>query len=392
MKDRLFGVKPIQATLVCLIIAVQSLFANDPYTVVYSFTGIGTDGANPMGSLTLDGTALIGMTSAGGTSTDGTIFSYTPGGTGYQPIYSFGGGTDGDQPHHGFPTVSGNTIYGTTLIGGSGNGNVYSIGTDGSNYTNLYSFSGTGTDGLQPHGVELAPVGSTLYGMTSGMNGTASVTNGTIFSYNTASSTFTNLVSFTGSSGSYPGSQPHTGLLRSGTMLYGMTFLGGNGTNNGTIFSYDTANSTFKNLVSFPGTSGGYIGANPAGDLIQGPNNLLYGITSAGGTTNNGTIFSYNPADGSLTTLYSFSGTDGSTPWGQLTLNGTTLFGTTSEGGNSNNGTIFSYNTDGSGFNSLLSFNGTDGSTPMGSLTLDGTSLFGTTLPVQPTAPKFNEK
>ncbi|MEI6071522.1 MAG: choice-of-anchor tandem repeat GloVer-containing protein [Verrucomicrobiae bacterium] len=345
--NRLFGVKIIHATLVSLIVAlsaVSSLFADNPYKVVYLFTGISTDGANPMGSLTLDGSALIGMTSAGGTSAYGTIFSYNTDGTGYQPIYSFGRGANGDQPHHGYPIVSGNTIYGTTLIGGSGNGNVYSIGTNGLNYTNLYSFSGTGTDGLQPHGVELALIGSTLYGMTSGMNGTASVTNGTIFSYNTASSTFTNLVSFTGSSGSYPGAQPHTGLLRSGTTLYGMTFLGGNGTNNGTIFSYDTANSTFKNLVSFTGTSGSYIGANPAGDLIQGPNNLLYGVTSAGGNaTNSGTIFSYNPADGTLTTLYLFSGTDGSTPMGSLTLDGASLFGTTYAGGNNNDGVIFSY-------------------------------------------------
>ncbi len=382
--NRLFEVKPslIRATLVCLMVALSagpSLLADDPYKVVYSFTGISADGANPMGSLTLDGSTLIGMTSAGGTSSNGTIFSYSTGGTGYQTIYSFGGGTAGNQPHHGFPTVSGNTIYGMTLFGGSGNGNVFSIGTDGSSYTNLYSFSGTSTDGQQPHGVELAKSGSTLYGMTSGMNGAASATDGTLFSYNTANGSFTTLVSFTGSSGSYPGSQPHTGLLRSGTTLYGMTYLGGNGTDNGTLFSYDTTNSTFKNLVSFTGTSGSYIGANPAGDLIQGPDNLLYGVTSAGGTNGNGTVFSYDTADGSFTTLFSFNGTNGATPWGQLTLTGTTLFGTTAQGGSSNKGTLFSIHTDGSGFESLLSFTGTNGAVPMGSLTLDGTSLYGTT-------------
>jgi len=39
--NRLYGVKPIHATLVCQLVAmsVGSLFADYPYAVVYSFTG-----------------------------------------------------------------------------------------------------------------------------------------------------------------------------------------------------------------------------------------------------------------------------------------------------------------------------------------------------------------
>ncbi len=41
-------------------------------------------------------------------------------------------------------TISGATLYGTTIDGGSsGVGNIFSVGTDGTSYQSLLSFSGT---------------------------------------------------------------------------------------------------------------------------------------------------------------------------------------------------------------------------------------------------------
>lgn len=82
--------------------------------------------------------------------------------------------------------------------------------------------------------------------------------------------------------------------------------------------------------------------------------------------------------------LVSFSGSSGSylgaNPSDNLTLNGSTLYGTTANSGaNGNYGTIFSVNTDGGGFQTLLSFSGSNGSNPYGGLTLDGSTLYGTT-------------
>jgi len=63
--------------------------------------------------------------------------------------------------------LSGNTLYGTTASGGSsGNGTVFAVNTDGSVFTNLYSFTG-GNDGGAPR-AGLILSGNTLYGTTTG--------------------------------------------------------------------------------------------------------------------------------------------------------------------------------------------------------------------------------
>ena len=64
---------------------------------------------------------------------------------------------------------------------------------------------------------------------------------------------------------------------------------------------------TLSTVVSFNGASG----ANPQSPLIQATDGNFYGTTLQGGATNNGTIFKITPT-GTLTTLYSFGGADGS--------------------------------------------------------------------------------
>jgi uncharacterized repeat protein (TIGR03803 family) len=94
-------------------------------------------------------------------------------------------------------------------------------------------------------------------------------------------------------------------------------------------------------LFSF---TGGTVGLSPsAGVIFQG--GILYGTTGAGGTSNFGTLFSYNLSTNTLTTLYSFRGqpTDGQFPTAGLIFQGGILYGTTALGGSSNFGTLFSY-------------------------------------------------
>ena len=51
---------------------------------------------------------------------------------------------NGKDPNFGSLALSGTTLYGMTVEGGSsGDGNVFSLGTNGSGYQNLLSFSGT---------------------------------------------------------------------------------------------------------------------------------------------------------------------------------------------------------------------------------------------------------
>jgi uncharacterized repeat protein (TIGR03803 family) len=81
--------------------------------------------------------------------------------------------------------------------------------------------------------------------------------------------------------------------------------------------------------------------AQPTGALVLAPSGIYYGITPAGGASNYGTVFSLD-TEGTITVLYSFSGSDGNFPFGPLTLGSDgNLYGTTEFGGSSIYGTVF---------------------------------------------------
>ncbi len=180
--------------------------------------------------------------------------------------------------------------------------------------------------------------------------------------------------------GAGDGANPHfTQLVEDGDTLYGMTQYGGD-TDRGTIFKMNSDGSGFTLLHEFEGDT--YDGQYPLGSLTL-DGSTLYGMTQYGGDSDRGTIFKVDTNGGKFTLLHEFAGgeNDGSEPRNSLTLDGSTLYGMTRNGGDSNNGTIFKIGTDGSGYSLLHEFAGgaSDGSQPWGNLTLDGASLYGMT-------------
>ena len=184
------------------------------------------------------------------------------------------------------------------------------------------------------------------------------------------------------------GTVPEASLTVSGSMLYGMTSIGGSN-DNGTIFEINTDGTGYKILHNF----GDFIGdgVNTQGyqpEHAQGSPALvgstLYGTTNSGGSNNAGTIFKINIDGTGYQVLYNFgSGTgDGSTPLASLTPVGSTLYGTTTYGGTGSEGTIFEINTDGTGYQVLYNFASVslDGIQPRAPLTLVGSTLYGTAL------------
>ena len=164
--------------------------------------------------------------------------------------------------------------------------------------------------------------------------------------------------------------------------FYGTTYEGG--TNNvGTVYQINT-NGVFTSLYSFIPE---FInGAYPFAGLVQGSDRNFFGTTVNGGTSGAGTVFKVS-ADGSLKTLYSFTGgNDGANPYAGLVQGSDGYFyGTTYYGGPYTNeygqgfGTAFKISTNGA-LTTLCSFTGDDGEYPLFSLVQCGDgNFYGTT-------------
>jgi uncharacterized repeat protein (TIGR03803 family) len=309
------------------------------FNVLHSFGTVMDDGEAPWGSLIVSGRTFYGMTAYGGANGYGAIFEFNTK-TGQDTVlYSFKGYSenDGEYPE-GSLILSGRTLYGMTSEGGPNDyGTIFEFNTKTGQYTVLHSFGTVTGDGETPYG-SLVLSGKTLYGMTGDGGAT---NNGTIFSFNTKTGQYTVLYSFKG--GTEDGGTPYGSLVVSGKNLYGMTGNGGANTE-GTIFSFNTKTGQCAVLHSFGSVTGD--GSNPYyGDNLILSGKTLYGMTTDGGTDDDGAIFSFNTKTGQYTVLHSFTGatTDGSVPYGSLILSGKHFYGMTENGGADDDGVLFSF-------------------------------------------------
>ena len=208
------------------------------FTVLHTFRP--RDGVSPQSTLVVSGNNLYGTTQpqvvAGST---GTLYTATLDGSTFSVLRTLtnGGVTVSGNYLTGL-LLNGNRLFGTTIAGSTNQqGTLFSVNTDGSEFSTFYSFSSTvsntNLDGARPQGALLL-VGDTLYG-TASTGGAHHF--GTLWSVNTNGSAFSTLYSFTAPrvGTNLDGAEPATGVVLSGTSLYGTAYFGGNG--NGTIYS-----------------------------------------------------------------------------------------------------------------------------------------------------------
>jgi len=146
-------------------------------TTLYYFTG-STDGRYPNPELALDdGGNLYGTTNQGGSCSSGVIFKVT--GAGQETVlHNFcSQKIDGGGPRAGLIRDGAGNLYGTTTVGGRGNGGVVFKLDPSGTYTVLYNFRG-GADGFAPFAVLTRDSAGNLYGTTpeGGTAGTATAT------------------------------------------------------------------------------------------------------------------------------------------------------------------------------------------------------------------------
>lgn len=376
---------------------IFSISTNGALKSLYSFTG-GADGLGVDSGVLPDASGnFYGAAPSGGTNGLGVVYKANTNGT-LAVLYTFGKVTngngfvvDGAEPECDLIRGKDGALYGTTSFGGSFNdGTVFRITTNGV-LTTLYSFgantdplSGTAMDGSFPLTGLIQASDNALYGTTSS-GGTQDLNfggDGTIFRI-TTNGAFSSLYSFgtlvDGSGNNLDGAFPQAALVQ-GTngLLYGTASAAGY-VGSGTVFQITTNGSLYV-IYTF----GGADGSTPNGRLLLLNDGYLYGTTSAGGSLDDGTVFKVvaaGPSIGTLTTLYNFSGPDGSSPFAGLTQAADgKLYGTTPIGGTNASGTVFRITTNGS-FASLFSFPQVDdGQNPSANLLLakDG-NFYGTT-------------
>ena len=248
------------------------------------------DGKYPIGLMQASNGNFYGVAANYGAHNNGTIFELSKSGV-FKVLYSFcaqANCVDGEEPYAGLMQASNGNLYGTTARGGAyGHGTVYEISPAGY-FRTIYSFcaQGTGcTDGDTPYAGLVEDINGNLYGTTYG-GGSGY---GNVFEI-TAAHKFILVHSFDNTDGSYPSAAL---ILASDGNLYGTTPFGSNGP--GTIFQI-TAGNEFNSLYTFCTCAG----TNPFGALLQATDGTFYGTTMGGGTSNNGTIFSFSTGLGPL--------------------------------------------------------------------------------------------
>jgi uncharacterized repeat protein (TIGR03803 family) len=184
--------------------------------------------------------------------------------------------------------------------------------------------------------------------------------------------TLTVMASFDGSDGA----RPAAGLVTDGLgNFFGTTSAGGD-SNDGTIFEWN-ANTGITALASLGDTDGD----GSFGSLVADGQGDFYGTIFPGdGSNDGGAIFEWNATSG-LKRLATFDTVNASGPLAGLLSDGEgNYYGTTQGGGANTGGTIYKWNTQ-SGITVLASFAGGNGQIPQCALVGDGQgNLYGTTV------------
>jgi len=328
---------------------------------------------------------LYGATSLGSTSqsnSSGTLFRIAVDGSNYTVLHRFQSygsvnasgspvNADGANPEAELVEGSDGFLYGVTRTGGpNGTGVVYKIAKDGSGFAVLHTFGAitsaadvtpvTNADGIGPVAPLAQAADGYFYGTAAagGANGVGTLFrvrfDGTGFE---VMRTFPALVaSTTTPATNVDGAVPLAGLTDGGDgRLYGVANQGGS-VGSGTIFALDPVGGVFSVLHNFDGTNG----ASPSSELLLAQDGKLYGTTASGGTNSSGnatlfgTIFSIARDGTGFTSLFSFSGNDGSNPSGRLLqLDASTFIGVTQSGGRCGQGTVYQFSLTGAKANGI---------------------------------------
>lgn len=314
------------------------LFEYNPVTSVYTKKfdfNVGNVGTHPYGGLLeAPNGKLYGLLYSGGASGLGTLYEFDPLTSACVIKVNFSGTANGAAPYGSLILASNGLLYGMTTSGGVySKGTVFEYDLTSNTLTKKIDFNPS-VNGSNPYGDLVEASNGKLYGLTKEGGSTGY---GTLFEFDISTSILTKKVDFTGLAN---GKWPYGSLIQAADgYLYGLTSEGG-GTTNGTLFRFDISIDTFTKMMDLP--MGGPV--KVMGSFMEAQDGKLYGLSFSGGSAGAGVVFSYTTSTNTLTTLASLTGTTGCRP--ESTLMQTTdgkIFGLGSAGGFANAGTLFEF-------------------------------------------------
>lgn len=349
--------RPCLIWMSLLLLGARALDAQVVYEQVYSFGSSGDSGSYPNATplIGLDG-RLYGSTLYGGAVGAGTLYRVERDGSGFVVLHDFSG-SDGSQPIGGLAQDESGVLYGSAAGGGSStNGVVFKINPDGSDFAVLKELAADGSEGREPAGGLVRASNGVLYGAT--FSGGA-YDGGTIFSVNTDGSEFTVLRELGDSPADARG--PRCFLIEgSDGMLYGTTRYGGT-KDAGTLFRITKFSFGYEVLKSFvPATEG----QAPLAGVIEGRDGRLYGTLGERGASDGGAVYAVNPDGTGFTILHSFvpSSEGAGVLAGVCQTSDGMLYVVASSDGANQKGTVARLKEDGSEFTIVQDFGASPGS------------------------------
>ena len=331
------------------------------YTVKKVFINSADDGDYPAGSLIQASNGkLYGLTSYGGINNAGVIFEIDPSNGAFKKRFDFSESL-GRLPLSSLIEAKNHRLYGLTTRGGTGAGVLFEFNPENGDFQKKVDFNET--TGTYPNGSLAMAANGKLYGITSDGG---QYNDGVIFEFDPVDGKFLIKIDlYFGSSGL---TAANGIIIANNGKLYGMTTTGGDN-NKGQLFEFDPVSEVYFNKFHFDEYTTG--GASRSG-LMQASNGKLYGMTFAGGSAAQGTLFEYDLANNSFSKKTDFSGlANGGSPINELIeLPNGKLFAPTTNGGLTGSGTLFEYTISDGVLQKKFDFVRANGSLPRGALLL----------------------
>jgi uncharacterized repeat protein (TIGR03803 family) len=337
--------------------------SNRKYTKKFDFA-LHSNGFSPYGSLTRSSISkkLYGLTISGGIHNRGVLFEYDPATKVYLKKIDFDGITSGGYFYNGSNIIesANGKFYWCGYGGLNALGAIYEFDPIDGKITTRFDFQIGATSGFNPYGDLLLATNGKLYGVT--LNGGTN-DRGVLFEFDPMNGAFFKKFDFDQMTGFGASVQGLT-QARNGK-LYGMTNSGGLN-DNGTLYEYDLSISVFSKKFDFVT---GVSGRQPSG-FTESVDGNLYGVNMEGGSKGGGVLFEFNVSNGSFTKKVDFDYNDeiGALATKLTRASNNRLFGITSGGGSNLNGTLYEFDPTNGSAKLKFDFVKRSGMPPTGSL------------------------